>query len=158
MRRPMTATWLVFVLCATAALGNQRPAPDQPRLSYDEFLKLDDQERESVLSRMSVEQRIVLRRAHAERWLEQNRPSLTASQVAVVTEAIQLLSPERYRNPSDPELIKQEERISHRLACSLGERRALAAFTFRSQPTPPARSWSAVLDSWAEWLVECVMS
>lgn len=157
MSRSMIAVWLVVVSCEGAVIGYQRPAVDEATVSYDEFLDLEEKERESMLARMPPERRIWLKRVHAERWLEEKRTSLTTSQVAVVTEAIRFLSPERYRNHRGPELIKQETEIAHRLACSLGERRALAAFTFRDEEPTRSRSWSDVLDSWAQWLVECVM-
>lgn len=149
-------TVLAVALSLAVVVDADQLAPDPTRPSYDEFMRLSADERESRILQMGLAGRLALRRIHAQRWLDKNRASLRASQVAVVQEAIDFISPERYDAPYDPELAKQEADIAHRLACALGEQRALAAFTFRDEPSQGNRTWSNLLDTWAQWLVECV--
>jgi hypothetical protein len=158
MRRAMWAVCILALSFAALAVDGQPSPAGQRTLAYEELMKLGDKERESSLLQMPPAERLRLKRTHAQRWLEKNRASLTPSQVAVAQEAIDFISPERYRDLSDPELMKQEAEIAHRLACSLGEERAVAAFTFREIAPPSSnRPWSDLLDSWAQWLVECVI-
>lgn len=155
-RRIVAACILVFLL-ATPTAGNQRSSADETGIPYDEFVTLSAAAQASALRQMAPDRRAILKKIHAERWLEKHRASLDASQVAAVQAAIDLLSPGRSGNRQDPASIEREAQVAHRLWCAIGEERALEAFTFRDQAPTVDRSWSALLDSWAQWLVECVI-
>ena len=93
-----------------------------------------------------------LKQAHAQRWLEENRASLSQRQIDLVIEAIAFLSADRNRH--DREARKYGDELKRRLTCELGRARVTAAFTFLD---PPRQSWSTSVDEWLAWFPDCVL-
>jgi hypothetical protein len=134
---------------------------DASTISYEAFIALAAKERPDTFARLTPDNKASLIRTHATRWLEKHRSSLTISQAALVQEAIDFISPDLYREvPASASLREKEQKIAHRLACSLGSQRAMAAFTFReaaeAKDRSPAQLISGWIDDWAQWLMECV--
>ena len=127
----------------------------QPGISYDSFMRLSPQERETAFASLDPDTKATLKRTHAERWLNENRASLSSAQTALVQEAIDFVAPALYASPGDRSLRDKERQLAQRLACTLGPDRAMAAFSFRDggqRPQPGSNS----VDAWAQWLAECV--
>ena len=88
--------------------------------------------------------------AHAERWLEQNRASLSQRQIELVIEAIAFLSADRQTDQAR----KYGDELKRRLTCELGRAKVTAAFTFLQ---PPRESLKNSVDEWLAWFPDCVL-
>ena len=62
-------------------------------VGYDQFFLKPDRERPKIFNEITAENRAVLVKAHAERWLSANRSKHTDEQVAVGEELIQTITP-----------------------------------------------------------------
>lgn len=145
---------LIIVLGVVAGLSSQ-PA----RVSYDEFVTLTPEARRHQFDRLSAEQKALIKRTHAERWLAANRSRLTAEQIAVTTEAIAFVTPQLYLQPNDPKFVKQEKAVKQKLACVLGTDNARDAFVLDLPPSTssPTRDWRSTMDAWLFWFSECLV-
>lgn len=81
---------------------------EQSTISYDQFFLKPLQERINIFNEISAENRALLIKTHAERWLAANRPRLTHEQVAVVEEIMRSISSEWYEMEQGFEKIEQE--------------------------------------------------
>ena len=122
-------------------------------ISYNDFVKLDAAQRVDLWGRMSPENKSAIVRTHAERWLDRNRGRLTAGQTALVEEAIAFLSPELYKNPTDPEQLKRQDALEAKLKCGLRRSDLINAFGVVSPPSTNS-DWRA--DLWA-WFEDCII-
>lgn len=102
------------------------------------------------VSATAAEEQPVSKQAHAERWLEENRASLSQRQIELVIEAIAFLSADR-QNSQDR---KYADDLQRRLTCELGRAKVTAAFTFLD---PPRQSWKNSVDEWLAWFPDCVL-
>lgn len=73
----------------------------QGTIGYDGFFLCSDEERRKIFNEISADNRALLIKTHAERWLAANRSRLTDEQVSVVEELIQAISPEWYKAKHD---------------------------------------------------------
>ena len=90
--------------------------------------------------------RMMLFRTHIDRWLEQNRRRLSSSQIALVTEVRNSLTPER---PVDERIVALERRMR----CELWRSDVIAiSLPHRDQTSV---SW---LGDVAYWVDECIVS
>jgi hypothetical protein len=94
----------------------------------------------------------MLMRTHANRWLDTNRQRLSSRQIALVQEMIEYLSPEAYRNPSDPQIARRGQELTQKFKCQLRNSDVLAAIG--PHRSPPPASW--MNDVWY-WFTECVI-
>jgi hypothetical protein len=129
-------------------------ARQQPNnLTYDGFIRMDQEEREHQFRDASPETKAMLKRTHAERWLAKHRKGLRESQIKLVEEGIAFITPELYRTPEDPQLRLKEEHLKKRLTCGLGQRQVTGAFTFWDQTARP--SLMDTVDEWLNWFSKC---
>lgn len=82
--------------------------PEQPTVSYDQFMPQPRERRIRIFNEISAENRALLIKTHVERWLAANRPRLTSEQVAVLEEIGRCISPEWYREGRDYENVRRE--------------------------------------------------
>jgi hypothetical protein len=94
-------------------------------------------------------------RGRFQRWLDTHRATLTSRQVAAIREVIE--SPELFRAPQDPQAIQRQQEISHKLYCALGSELAYALANDKT-PAQPAHTWTQIIHTWIDWVVECVAS
>ena len=94
------------LVAATAAA-----APAQEAVGYDEFALLPRQEQVRVFNEITPENRALIARTQAERWLAANPDRLDAEQTAAVEEMIAWLGPARYddvdREADEAELMER---------------------------------------------------
>jgi len=128
--------------------------PQAQVVSYDAFLKLAPPQRNRTFQSLSPEQKATLKRTHAQRWLELHQSELTADQRAAVRQAIDFISPDLYRNPSDPTFRRQEDEIRNRLSCSIGRARVQEAFTFLGPPGD--QTLLDAIDGWLTRFSDCL--
>lgn len=147
MLRVMSILVLAPLVCGFAA-----PVQDAV---YDTFIRQPPNQQRLAFAMLTAENKSVIKRAHAQHWLDQHRAELAASQVAVVEEAIAFVSPDLYRNPADAKLRQKEEALRSKLTCALGRRRVQEAFAFLE----PAKgeTWMEAADSWLSWFSDCVL-
>jgi len=122
-------------------------------VSYESFMQLDARVREDRFGAMSPEDKSLIMRTHAERWLDKNRARLSTSQVALVRDAIEFLSPELYRNPADPGFDEKGRELEKAFRCALPRSDVMELFGATRSPVPRA-SW--LDDIWA-WFEDCVV-
>jgi hypothetical protein len=58
-------------------------AAQEPRITYEQFVRLSPDEQRSRFAALSVDTQAALKHRHAQRWLDNNRHTLTASQIAL---------------------------------------------------------------------------
>ena len=131
----------------------------QPRqkLAYDEFVTLPDDRRDAVFQRLNAEDKAAIMRTRFERWLEEHRKDLSARQISTVGEAIDLVTPQIFEGPPDEQMKRRQNDVSERLACSLGSELAYSFAKGKPASTASEVTWTHVLRSWTEWVVECVL-
>jgi hypothetical protein len=81
-----------------------------PAVSYDLVFRDPVEERIRIFNEITAENRALLIKTHAERWLSMNRQTLTREQTAVVEELIESISPEWYREGAGSEVIAPDAR------------------------------------------------
>jgi hypothetical protein len=125
-------------------------------VNYEEFVALADVRRREAFGVMSPEEKAFVKKAHAQRWLDQQKGELSTRQVQVVEAAIAFITPSLYRDPADPELLKSELRLKAELSCALGREIAASAFRLeRGTAATPDRSWRGYVDRWLAWFEDC---
>jgi hypothetical protein len=142
---------LVGVSLVVARDGQpQSPAPTE--MTYAAFMALNDQQKRDRFAQFNAETKSVLMRTHANQWLDKNRTRLSASQIALMQEMIAYLSPEAYRNPSDPHIARRGQELTDKFKCQLRNSDVLAAIG--PHRSPPSASW--MNDVWF-WFTACVI-
>lgn len=154
----MWTTTLGAIVTAVAFLGGpQGQGPRRPAATsgttYQEFMKLAPQQRTARFAALSPENKALIKRTHAEQWLEKNRGRLSAGQVDLVQKAIGFVTPTLYRTPNDPELVKKSKALESELRCRVRRSDAIEAFGPSRSPIPRA-SW--LDDTWA-WFESCIV-
>lgn len=131
----------IFLLLSGA--GGPLPQPATAQASfYDDFMKLDlDQRRERFVS-LNAEHRSLVVRTHAERWLVANRARLTADEVGLFEELIAFVTPERYqRTQSAPD--REEQALREKLRCRVNPDDVMSAFgVLRQAPESRPERWT----------------
>jgi hypothetical protein len=130
-------------------------------VAYDDLLTLSVEERRVVFNDMSDENRAMIVRTHAERWLEWNRGRLWASEVAVFQEVLVLITPQLVgRQPNDG----IEETLRATVRCRLSPNDVMEALSasYVLGDLPVSRSSESVWNYWTrarcwlEWAAEGV--
>lgn len=112
---------------------------EQPTIGYDQFFLKPLQERINIFNEISDENRALLIKTHAERWLAANRSRLTYEQVAVVKEIIRSISPEWYKVERDFEQIEPEVKaLRQRAEAVLSREDVLQLMSNRAKYVPAA--------------------
>lgn len=104
----------------------------------------------AIAAAQQSQDKAVLQQAHAERWLEVNRASLSQRQLELVIEAISFLSADRQNSQAR----KYGDELKRRLTCELGRAKVTAAFTFLD---PPRQSWINSASEWLAWFPDCFL-
>lgn len=139
-----------------AALMIQTAAPTTAQIrtiGYDAFRRLPESRQKAAFRDADPGTKAMLKRVHAQRWLEAHRRELGDWQVAAVERGIAFLTPELYQ-ASPQDTLKQEVEMTNALECALGRRRVLAAFTF----FPPEKdTFGSRVEEWLYRLHACVI-
>lgn len=143
----------VVLFGLTGALQVPPGQASEAAVSYESFMQLDAQVREERFGAMSPENKSLIMRTHAETWLAKNRARLSTSQVALVQDAIEFLSPELYRNPTDPGFDEKGRELEKAFRCALPRSDVMELFGATRSSVPRA-SW--LDDIWA-WFEDCVV-
>jgi len=150
---------LVLITAVTVSLPAIRPplhaASRDTQVSYEELMSMPPGQRKQTLAASSPENRAAVMKQHLERWLDVHRPDLSRNAQALVREAIALVTPDLYATPPLPAIHEQQLRLSQRMACALGDRRAATLMQLDSPPQRIAESWADRTREWLDWLVNC---
>ncbi|MEZ5426443.1 MAG: hypothetical protein R2747_09270 [Pyrinomonadaceae bacterium] len=90
---------------------------EQPIVGYQQFFRRSIKERIRIFNDISAENRALLVRTQAERWLAANRSRLDDGQISLAEELIGLITPEMYRGlpkqiePEIEALLKRIEAV-----------------------------------------------
>lgn len=152
----------ILVLCASGTRSQEPSTPTSVRqVTYDEFISLTVDQRRERFRQMSPENKALVIRTHGERWLNDNRGRLTATERAIFREVIDFVTPELYRTPMAPEVDRKERALRAKLRCRVDDNDVMRAFNvFRAPGDPPvAPKWTYLSRAkcWFEWLVETVV-
>ncbi|HEX8073235.1 MAG TPA: hypothetical protein VF546_25035 [Pyrinomonadaceae bacterium] len=114
---------------------NQEP----PTIGYDQLFLKPLRERISIFNQISAENRALLIKTHAERWLAANRSRFTPAQLAIVEECIRSISPEWYKTERVSEQTEQEVAALRRKAeAVLSPEDVLQLMSIRAEYVPAA--------------------
>ena len=91
----------------------------QTLVTYDEYAQLSRDEQVSLFQEISAENRALLARTQAERWLALNREKLDAQQLEAVKAAIETIDPALYEEDKTAEWEATTERIMKKLLAVL---------------------------------------
>lgn len=127
----------------------------KPPPTYDEFIARDIAQRRAVFAMLNPETQILLVRTHGERWLSGHRARLSVQQVATVQAFIDFI-PQLFRGPIDRDSVRRELELTKAIRCRVGERAFAEAFAILHAPLERRWAWRDFVNSWLEWLVECV--
>jgi len=145
-------TSTAYASSADALLTQPTPAP-----AYEEFVRLSPERRDEVYRQLSADTRAAFLKKRFELWLAENRGQLSSRQVAAVEEAINLVTPEMFTRAPDARVRERQDAVSHQLRCSLGQELAYSFANGEAAPVRVERTWTQILHSWTEWVVDCVM-
>jgi len=112
--------------------------PEQPTISYDQFMPQPRERRIQIFNEISAENRALLIQTHVKRWLATNQSRLNSEQVAVVEESIRFISPEKYQEGRDMEKIHREaEALREKAEAVLSREDVVQIFSDRPDYVPP---------------------
>jgi hypothetical protein len=150
--------WILLVLVFIAlAVGVDARSSQANRPTYDEFIRLSAEERDLLYAKLTVAQKGELLRAQFQHWLEDNRKTLNSKQIAAVTDAIILATPDGLRLSQDPKGVDRQLAVSSNLYCSLGPELAYAFAKGEPPPKPVERTWTQAVHAWIDWVANCVV-
>ena len=152
MRIGQIAVCALLLSGATSDVSSLQNQTANTQIAYEAFMALDDKQRRSRFSDYDAETKSMLMRTHTQRWLEKNRQRLSTSQVQLVQDMIAYLSPEAYRNPSDPAIAKKGQELTEKFKCQLRNSDVMAAIG--PHRSPPTANW--MHDVWF-WVTQCVI-
>lgn len=145
-----------FVLVGPSAFASENvAAAPVAEPTYEEFIRLDIAHRREVFATLSAETKTLLVRTHGERWLAANRGRLRGGQTAAVQAFIDFI-PQLFDRPMNRESMRRELELTKTIRCRVGEHAFAEAFAILHPPPEHRRAWRDVVDSWLEWLVECL--
>lgn len=95
-------------------------------------------ERLKIFNEISAENRALLVRTQVERWLASNRSQLNQTQIALLDEAIQFITPDKYEENRDMEKIQQEiEKLQKKMETVFSRDEMRQILTNRADHIPP---------------------
>lgn len=147
---------LICVLCLAPQPMGVQDAKTAREISYEAFVRLDADAQRAEFVGLSPETKARFKRERAHRWLEANRGSLSARQIAGMERAISFISPRLYASTPSEADREVEAEIRRELECSIGQDRMYEAFTF-FPPLEASRGMSALVDEWLFWFENCVV-
>jgi hypothetical protein len=160
----LIGAFIVLVMGGAGAAGapHVRLQASAPWSDYDAFMTLSVHQRHARFDTLSAENKALMVRTHAERWLHNNRGRLTASDVEMFEEIIAFFTPDLYRGRRDDALDKREEALTAKVTCRVSPvdiREATNLFREASESPPPKLTWSYLSKAkcWFEWILEGVV-
>lgn len=142
---------LAVCLLVLAAVGT--PRAQVRTIGYDRFISLPKADQNRAFREADPGTKAMLKRVHAERWLQRHRAELSARQIAAVEKGIAFLTPELYAAAPESTL-KREIEMAHSLECALGRENVRAAFTFFP---PEKQTFGTTVENFLYWLHACVV-
>lgn len=138
---------IVLALAGTTASAQIRT------IGYDRFMSLSERERQAAFREADPGTKAMLKRVHAERWLERHRAGLSDRQVKAVERGIAFLAPALYEATPE-QTLSQEIAMTESLVCALGRANVRAAFTF----LPPEKvTLGSRIEDFFYWLHACIV-
>ena len=159
-RLGLIAVSVVFVLGSAQGHTRQRtPGAASSFIAYDDFMKLSDDQRRGHFGELSAENKSLIVRTHAERWLANNRGHLTASEVAVFQEVIGFITPERYARGANTALDREEGALRAKMRCRVSPDDVVQAFNVfgaasESGVRKPTWTYLTQAKCWLDWVAE----
>ena len=126
---------LAIAFCALALSASSEA---QVTVSYDEFGPMDDQQKIVVFNEVSQENRALLVRTQAERWLAAHRDRLSDEQVEAVERAIAFIEPSLYDSERTEAEQAASQEVMGRVMAVLSREEVRQAFTRHGAYIPPA--------------------
>jgi hypothetical protein len=160
LRIGLIAASVVLAVGGAADHTQQGPrAAAGSMIAYDDFMKLSADQKRARFGEMNAENRSAIVRAHAERWLKNNRGRLTASEVSVFQELIGFITPERYRRRANTDTGKEEEALPAKMRCRVSSDDVVQAFNVfgvASESGVETRRWTYLSQAkcWVDWIAE----
>lgn len=144
----------LLVLSIILTLGAPLPGLAQVRtIGYDRFIRLSDFDQKKAFREADPGTKAMLKRVHAERWLQRHRAELSERQVKAVERGIAFLTPELYE--ANPKVtFDRENEMTHSLVCALGREDVRAAFTFFP---PEKQTFGSRVEDFFYWLHACLV-
>lgn len=147
------ARLLIFSLVLVCAAGAQALAQVRT-IGYDRFMSLSESGQKRAFGEADPGTKAMLKRVHAERWLQRHRAGLSQREIKAVERGIAFLSPELYE--ADPKDTRaREDEMVHSLVCSLGRDNVRAAFTFF--PPEKEKTFGRRVEDLFYWLHACLV-
>lgn len=149
-----------LALAVGSVLAAPRPqsTTNVSSISFDDFMRLDAQNRRERFSQLDATDKAMLVRTHAERWLAKNRGRLGASEQAFIEEAITLVTPEIFNPPVDPKTAHRQDELTDRYRCRVNPADVSAAFDVLGIRGKPAKNqhWTYLSQAkcWIIWFTE----
>jgi hypothetical protein len=159
----IAATIVIAVANFSARNVSQGGTPAVASMTaYDDFMKLTVGQRRDRFHGLAAENKAMIFRTHAERWLAGNRGRLTASEIAMFEEIIAFITPGLYDRQPDGALDKREEALRAKMRCRVSPDDVMAAMNVLTRATdsrPPTPTWTYLSQAkcWLEWIAEGFM-
>jgi hypothetical protein len=162
----MLRSALVTAIAAFAVVGTQAAqirdgaqGATPSAVTYDDFMKNSAEQRSRRFGALNAENKSLLVRTHAERWLAKNRARLTASEVGVFQELINFITPERYAERASTAMVKEEQAFRAKMRCRVSTEDVVEAFNVfgtRAQTGVAKLQWTYLSQAkcWLEWIAE----
>ena len=136
--RPYFPSISMKALAVTLLLAFAATASAQDiTVTYDEFGPMADQDKIRVFNEVSPENRALLVRTQAERWLAANRDRLSEEQVEAVEGAIAFIRPELYDEANREAEQAEMQVVMQSVTAVLSDAEVMHAFTRRGAYIPP---------------------
>ncbi len=126
-------------------------------ISYDDFMKLSPDARRPRFASLNPENKSLIVRTNAERWLARNRARLTKTEIAVFQEMIKAVTPDRYAKRHQAGIDKAEQALRDTMRCRVSPADVREAFNVFDTATSSVRPRWTYLDQakcWVEWIAE----
>lgn len=160
LRLRLIVVSVVLVLGSAQGHTLQRaPAVAPSFIAYADFIELSVDQRRARFGELSAENRSLIVRTHAERWLANNRGHLTASEVAVFQEVINFVTPARYVKGANTEPDREEAALRAKMRCRVSPDDLVQAFNVfgaasESRASKPTWTYLTQAKCWLEWGAE----
>lgn len=148
----MRRSLVIATLSMVAALALDGAAQVRT-IGYDRFIRLPQREQNAAFRDADPGTKAMLKRVHAQRWLERHRAELSARQITAVEQGIAFITPDLYE-AAPQETFRREVEMAHALECAIGRRNVRAAFTFLP---PGTESFGSKVEDFFNWLHACLI-
>jgi len=143
---------LVVVAMVAILVGGAAPAAQIRTIGYERFMSLPESQQRTAFHEADPGTKAMLKRVHAQRWLDRHRTSLNPRQIKAVEQGIAFLTPALYEAAPE-QTLKSEVEMTQSLVCAIGRQNVRAAFTFFP---PEPQSFGSKIEDWFYWLRACV--